>query len=174
MSCCPTVLCSWDYWTSQLFAHDIRSKEGLAVLFALRSLEASLYRRRINVFVDNHGLVYAWDGLKSRSSELTEVLKSIFLFCLDNRVSLKMIWVSTHKNPADDPSRSLDRSDSALADDLRAALWKRFGPFAFDLMALPSNVMRSPGGRPLPFFSRTPMPSSTGSNVFSQEASSDT
>ena len=53
-----------DYWTSQLFAHDIRSKEGLAVLFALRSLEASLYRRRINVFVDNHGLVYAWDGLE--------------------------------------------------------------------------------------------------------------
>ena len=88
--------------------------------------------------MDNQGLVHAWDGLKSRSSELTEVLKSIFLFCLDNRVSLKMIWVSTHENPADDPSRSLDRSDSALA------LWKRFGPFAFNLMAFPSNVRWSP------------------------------
>ena len=35
-------------------------------------------------------------------------------------------------------------------------------------MALPSNVLLSPSGAPLPFFSRDPSPSSAGVNVFTQ------
>ena len=108
-----------DYWTTELFGHDICVKEALAVLFGLQAIEDSLFRRRVDVFVDNQGLVLAWKGLKSRSAELTEVLKTLFLFCTDNRVCLKMVRVPTDKNPADAPSRELDRSDSALSDRLR-------------------------------------------------------
>ena len=157
-----------DYWSSQLFGHDICVKEALAVLFALQSVSCHLWRRRVDVFVDNEGLVHAWSGLRSKSVELTDVLQTLFLFCMDYYVSLKLHWISTSENPADDPSRALRRSDSALSAVLRRRLWVRFGPFAFDLMALPSNVFRDPAGRPLPFFSSSPTPSSSGVNVFAQ------
>ena len=157
-----------DYWSSALFNHDICTKEALAVLFALRSLESRLYRRRVDAYVDNMGLVHAWSGLKTRSAELLGVLRELFLFCMDRRISLKMIWVSTKENPADAPSRILDRRDSMLSPVLRSCLWKRFGPLSFDLMATSSNVMRTPSGASLPFYSRDPLPSSAGTNVFAQ------
>ena len=156
-----------DYWTSTLFRCDICSEEALAVLFALRSVASHLFRRRVDVFVDNVGLVLVWAGLKSKSVELTSVLRELFLFCVDNRVSLDLLWVSTKENPADAPSRVLDRSDSMLSSDVRSRLWSLYGPFSFDLMALPSNVFSSPSGSPLPFFSRDPFPSSRGTNVSS-------
>ena len=71
----PVVL--QDYWASELFNHDICCKEGLAVLFALQSLEGSIQRRRVDVRVDNEGLVHAWSGLKSKSRKVlasTEVI----------------------------------------------------------------------------------------------------
>ena len=157
-----------DYWCLELFRYDICSKEGLAVLFALRALAPRLCRRRVDVYVDNMGLVHAWAGLKTKSRELVGVLRELFLFCVDNRVSLKLIWVSTSRNPADAPSRVLDRSDSMLSLDLRRRLWQAYGPFTFDLMASPSNVLRSPSGAPLPFFSRFDLPRSAGVDVFAQ------
>ena len=157
-----------DYWNTSLFSYDICSKEALAVLFALRSIASQLYRRRVDVFVDNMGLVHARSGLKSKSEELTGVLRELFLFCLDQRVSLKLLWISTKVNPADAPSRVLNRSDSMLSPSLRSRLWSLYGPFSFDLMALPSNVFRRPSGSPLPFFSPDPFPSSHGTNIFAQ------
>ena len=116
-----------DYWTSDLFQHDICCKEALAVLFALQSLGSSIFRRRVDIFVDNEGLMHAWSGLKSKSMELVGVLQSIFLLTTDLRVSLKLIWVSTHDNPADAPSRLLERSDSMLTAPLRGRLWHCYG-----------------------------------------------
>ena len=116
------------------------------------------------------GLVHAWSGLRSKSAELTGVLQELFLFCVDHRICLKMIWVSTTQNPADAPSRILDRCDAMLSSALRSRLWSTYGPLSFDLMALPSNVMQSPSGVPLPFFSREPLPTSSGTDVFAQYA----
>ena len=48
-----------DYWNSRLFRYDICSKEALAVLFAFCLIASKLYRRRVDVFVDNMGLVHA-------------------------------------------------------------------------------------------------------------------
>ena len=159
-----------DYWSSDLFRHDICCKEALAVLFALQALEKSIYRRRIDVHVDNEGLVHAWAGLKSKSPELVGVLQALFLLTVDLRISVNMIWISTSKNPADAPSRMLQRSDSMLSPSLRRQIWECYGPFSFDLMALPSNVFRDPSGKALKFFSRAPAPSSAGVNVFAQRA----
>ena len=158
-----------DYWSTKLFDHDICVKEALAVLFALQSVSDFLQSRRIDVYVDNEGVVKAWKGLSSRSVELSDVLRSLFLLCVDFNAFLK-IWVSTDQNPADAPSRELRRSDSALSSRLRRRLWDCFGPFSHDLLALPSNVLCDPSGNPLPFFSPSPVASSAGVNVFSQSA----
>ena len=115
--------------------------------------------RRVDVFVDNEGLVHPWSGLKSRSPELVSVLRELFFFCVNSRISFSLLWVPTTENPADAPSRLLERGDSMLSADLRATLWSSYGPFALDLMALPSNALRSPSGVRLPFFSRKLHPS---------------
>ena len=157
-----------DYWTSDLLRHDICVKEALALYFCLQSLGDSLHGRRVDAFLDNEGVVLAWQGLRARSPELVGVLKMIFLFCVDMRVSLKTSWVSTNDNPADAPSRAVSGQDAMLSDRLRSLLWSELGPFSFDLMALPSNVFVTPAGQHLPFFSRQPAPGSSGTNVFAQ------
>ena len=73
-----------DYWSSGHFRCDICSKEALAVLFALQSIAPQLYRRRVDVYVGNMGLVHAWAGLGSKSEELTNVLCELSLFCVDH------------------------------------------------------------------------------------------
>ena len=159
-----------DYWSSHLLGKDICAKEGLAVLFALQSIQERLSCRRVDVFVDNQGLMLAWNGLKARSEELVGVLRSLFLWTTDHRVSLRLHWIPTGENPADAPSRLLNRSDCMLSEPLRRKLWSAYGPFSFDLMALPSNVLCDPSGRPLPFFSHHPVPAAAGTNVFAQSA----
>lgn len=72
------------------------------------------------------------------------------------------------ENPSDAPSRKLDYADSQLVPELRRVVNERFGPFAVDLMATPSNVMVGLDGKELRFFSRFPMPKTEGVNVFAQ------
>ena len=157
-----------DYWTTDLFGRDICTKEALAVLFGLQSIEDRLFGRRVEVQTDNEGLALAWSGLRSRSGELAEVLKMLFLYCVDLKMALKLTWVSTHDNPADAPSRELDRADSSLRRTDQERLWSEFGPFDMDLMALPSNAFCDPQGRKIPFISRYPTPSSAHVDVFAQ------
>ena len=84
---------------------------------------------------------------------------------------LRLILVPSVNNLADRSSRSLSLADSRLS----VSFWKRLqdafgGPngHSVDLMALPSNVMRSSTGAMLPFFSPHPTPGCSGVNVFSQ------
>ena len=84
---------------------------------------------------------------------------------------LRLILVPSANNLADRRSRSLSLEDSHLS----VSFWKRLqdafgGPIGHlvDLMALPSNVMRSSTGAMLPFFSPHPTPGCSGVNVLSQ------
>ena len=84
---------------------------------------------------------------------------------------LRLFRVPSANNLADQPSRSLSLADSRLS----VSCWKRLqdafgGPngHSVDLMALPSNVMRSSTGVMLPFFSPHPTPGCSGVNAFSQ------
>ena len=90
------------------------------------------------------------------------------LFCVDSRLLLPSLWVSTGVSPAVAPSRVLGRRGSMLSPALRAGLLSVFSLFSFDLMALPSRALRSPSGVRLPFFSRDPLPSSSGTDVFAR------
>ena len=157
-----------DYWRSELLSEDICVKEALAVLFALQALPESVECRRVDVFVDNQGVFHSWSGLKASSLGLVEVLRELFLFCVDLNVDLRLHWIPTADNPADAPSRVLSRSDSMLAPFLRWRVWSWCGPFHFDLMALPSNAFCLPGYPPLPFFSPFPIVGSAGVDVFAQ------
>ena len=157
-----------DYWMADLMPRDICVKEAMAVLFAISAFADSFRDHRVDVFSDNEGVVHAWSGLRARSPDLVEVLRSLFLLCCEFNVSLSLHWVSTLENEADAPSREIKRSDASLSDRLRRRVWEVFGPFSIDLMALPSNAFRSPGGVVLPFFAPFIVSGSAGTNVFAQ------
>ena len=84
---------------------------------------------------------------------------------------LRLFHIPSVNRLADRPSQSLSLEDSRLS----VSFWKRLqdvlgssNGHSVDLMALPSNVMRSSTGAMLPFFSPHPTPGCSGVNVFSQ------
>ena len=159
------------YWPVEILSSDIAVKEALALSNALSSFDATIKDSRVDVYVDSSALLHAWNSQSARSHALSDALKSIFEALMSTNCILRLFHVPSAKNLADQPSRSLFLADSRLS----VSCWKRLqdafdGPngHSVDLMALPSNVMRSSAGVMLPFFSPHPTPGCSGVNVFSQ------
>ena len=160
-----------DYWPVEILSSDIAVKEALALSNALSSFDATIKDSRVDVYVDSSALFHAWNSQSARSHALSDALKSIFEALMSTNCILRLFHVPSANNLADQPSRSLSLADSRLS----VSCWKRLqdafgGPngHSVDLMALPSNVMRSSTGVMLPFFSPHPTPGFSGVNVFSQ------
>lgn len=157
-----------DYWESPVLQMNICVKEAMALFQLLQAVFDDLWDKRVDVLMDNEGLVLAWNGLKATSPELTSVLRQIFLLALEMNFLLHLTWIPSGSNPSDAPSRKIEVVDSKLVPELREEVVRKFGPFSMDLMATPSNVMVDVMGKKLPFFSRFPMPEAKGVNVFAQ------
>ena len=160
-----------DYWSEEILSSHIVVKEALALSNALSSFASTIKDSRVDVYIDSSTLFHAWNGQSARSRSLLEALKSIFEALMSTNCILRLFQVPSVNNLADRPSRSLTLADSRLS----ASCWKRLqdasgGPngHSVDLMALPSNVMRSSSGAMLPFFSPHPTLGCSGVNLFSQ------
>jgi hypothetical protein len=113
-----------DYFTAELCASkDMCYKEALALYCTLQSVIHLLWDHKVDVLVDNRGLVDAWDGLRGSSVALVSVLKNVFLLSLEFNTAISLTWVPSKANPADAPSRALSRRDAMLHSSLRAKLW---------------------------------------------------
>ena len=152
-------LCASDYWSGEILSSDIAVKEALALSNALSSFAVTIKDSRVDVYVDSSALFHAWNGQSARSHSLSDALKSIFESLMATNCILRLFLVPSVNNLADRPPRSLSLADSRLS----VSSWKRLqdafgGPngHSVDLMALPSNVVRSPTGARLPFFSPHP------------------
>ena len=124
-------------------------KEALALSNVLSSVASTIKDSRVHVYVDSSTLFHAWNGQSAGSHSLMEALKSIFETLMSTTCNLRLFQVPSVNNLADWPSRSLSVADSHLS----ASCWKRLqgtfgGPngHSVELMALPSNVMRSSSG----------------------------
>jgi hypothetical protein len=94
-----------DYFSADLCAsRDMCFKESLALYSTLHSVCHFLWDRRVDVLMDNRGLVDAWNGLQAASPDLVMVFQGVFLLSLEVNVLLKLIWVPSKKNPANAPS----------------------------------------------------------------------
>ena len=84
-------------------------------------------------------------------------------------VDLHVYYVPGPENPADSPSRRLSFQDSRLSPetwDLVQSLYGGPKGHSVDLMARASNVQTDLSGKPLPFFSESPLVNALGVNVF--------
>lgn len=145
----------------------IHVKEGLAVLKTLEAWGVRIQNSRLDVFSDNQALIKAWERQGSKSREFNNVLKSLFQLSNKLNLDLQLLYIPTSENPADAPSRSLNRKDAMLSESCWLRVQEEFGPHSCDLMSLDSNVMRDQMG-PLKHYTPYPTPNSAGINVFSQ------
>ena len=162
----PTTL--RDYWTPEDLNKPIIIKEALALQHTLSSGNPALRNNRVDAYTDNLPLVQAWNREGSKSSDLTNVIKTIFELTLRFNIGLKLHHIPSKANLADTPSRALSKADCMLAKQSWSTLQHRWGHHTIDLMSLDSNVQTDHDGKPLPHFSPWPTPNSAGVNVFAQ------
>ena len=166
----PVPVVCGDFWENNDH-RPIHIKEGLALVNTLKALSTSVMDHRVDAFVDNMALVSAWHGQGGRNSQLTDVIKELFQVTMVSNIDLKIAYVPSAANAADDVSRSFSKQDAMLAGTPWLVLQGKFGPHTVDLMSLDSNVMRDGAGVPLRHFSPFPTPFSAGVNIFSQDIS---
>lgn len=82
--------------------------EMVAVELAVRTLIASGYsNRRIIICSDNEGVVGALKKGNSQGHHQNLILRKIIELMQEHAIWVECTWVSTHHNPADDPSRGV-------------------------------------------------------------------
>ena len=119
---------------------------------------------------------WCWLGIikAGRSVNLNNALKSLCFTTVKLGISLKLSYIPTDVNPADSLSRRLSSLDSRLHPDVWEQVQTHFGGSAghtCDLMALDSNTLFDLLGSPLPHFTPSLSPGSSGVNLFAQNLS---
>lgn len=96
-----------DGWDSNPDRH-IRWAEMVAIELAIGTLISSGHSRiRMCICSDNKGVVGALKKGCSRGPEINLILRKIIELMQEHEIWVECIWVSTHDNPADDPSRGV-------------------------------------------------------------------
>ena len=67
---------------------------------------------------------------------------------------LQLEYVKSELNVSDPFTRQPPGLEASLSRHCFLMIWRKFGPFSWDLMAQTSNVNRDDKGKPLRFFSR--------------------
>ena len=157
----------WDLSESDL---PIIVKETLALLYVLQRVAGFISNARIDCLVGSATLVAFWRQDGSRNTRVNNALKEIFYLTLSSNLQVILHFVSSHRNPADSPSRIPSDRDCSLSSASWLIVQRAFGPHTIDLMATSVNVQKNSSGRPLPFFfffAPSPSPQALGVNVFS-------
>jgi hypothetical protein len=159
---------TYDFWSA---ADDrpIHLKEAEGLRQSILSFSESIEGRRVDAYVDNQALVYCWEGKGSKNLALTSEVKQLFEATIRLNVDLKLIYVPSKENVADEPSRSLCPQDAKLSVYSWNRIQGKFGPHSIDLMALDSNAMVDSEGLPLRHFTPFPTPLSSGVNLFAMD-----
>ena len=163
-----------DYWRDSDLSKDILAKETLALANVLSAFASRIRDSWVDVYVDNHSLVDAWKRQGARSHTFSDALKQVFAVASAANFHLSLIYVPSHLNLADPPSRALSLQDTTLASTTWEKIQFHYGGalgHSVDLMALPSNSMLDRHSSRLPFFSLCPTPGCLGVNVFAQSPS---
>ena len=156
-----------DYWEMG-DNRPIHLKEASALISALHALSSKIRNTRVDARVDNQAVVASWGIEGSRDPNLNRLMKELFSITCALNIDLKVTYISTHENPADEPSRALSPQDAMLGRMLWQSVEEKWGPHTVDMMALDSNAMKNANGDTLRHFTPCPLPMSAGVNVFCQ------
>lgn len=152
--------------------------ELLGLLYTLRAFQSFLRDARVSPRIDNT-VAQAYVNRQGGSSpQCTAVALQIFEHQLHFGYELGHVdRVTSEHNPADVPSRVVDRGDHRLNPAIFHSLFVHpafgcswpFQGFSVDWMASARNVQARPDGSPLPFFSWLADVGCAGVNFFAQD-----
>ncbi|KAK3107263.1 hypothetical protein FSP39_010584 [Pinctada imbricata] len=159
-----------DFWDDN-DKRPIHLKEAEAVLKVLQSLGDKIRNHRVDLYTDNKAVICSWENQGGRDCALNDLMKDIFRSVVKLNEHLTLHYVTSGDNKADEPSRSLNMTDSMLSKTAWAYVQQIFGLHSVDLMALDSNSMKDCFGCTLRHFTPFPTPYTAGVNVFAQDLS---
>ena len=157
-----------DYWPRD-DSRPIHLKEAEALVKTLQCILDQIKNSRVDALVDNQAVIKAWENEGGKDPKLNSYIKTLFTLSQQHNFQLRLSYIPSKSNVADEPSRELTLSDSMLSPSSWHQVESWYGPHTFDLMALDSNAMVGVKGKPLPHFTPFKLPLSTGVNVFSQK-----
>lgn len=138
----------------------ITAQEMLAVLYAVDAFAEELRGQTAAVYIDASSVEFALRRGSSRSPTLMPLVRTAWRRWAELGMSVFIRPVRSKDNPADDPSRFIDRSDWKLNPTTFAALSQRWGVHSIDLFATGINAQ-------VPrFCTRWPTPSAVALDAF--------
>ncbi|CBY30545.1 unnamed protein product [Oikopleura dioica] len=126
-------------WEEDLAAAHIGIKEAAAIRMALEWYGRNLAKKRVTFLCDNDSVVQgAING--SKDPEMNKQLVRIWMLAQKRKIDLKIEWVSTKLQKADDPSRIIDTREQKLTVEGFAYLQSHLQkPFEIDVAATEIN-----------------------------------
>lgn len=134
------VLITRDMW-QEGDGRPIHVKEAEAVKRAVEALGRDAQNGRLVVKVDNKAVVDAWWNYGgSRDNSLNDILKQVWTLARIHNLDIRLEYVASADNQADEMSRSRNIGDCALMNEAWKIVEETFGPHTVDGMALQSNA----------------------------------
>ena len=111
-------------WNEETADKHICIKEALAIQYTLEWFGTKLSDKKVTIMCDNESVVLgAVSG--SKDPEMNKILVRIWSLALKYSIKLKVEWVSTTQQKADDPSRIIDTREQRISDNGFAYLKSR-------------------------------------------------
>jgi hypothetical protein len=117
----------------------ITAQELLAVLYGVDAFAEELRGHSVAVYIDASSVEWALRRGSSRSAVLMPMVRKAWIRWAELGLQVFIRPVRSKENPADAPSRFIDRSDWKLHPDCFEMLSQRWGSHDFDLFATETN-----------------------------------
>ena len=168
----PILVTAGDF-EDNLLEEDIQIKEGEALkqtlLMAIIQIPEQIKGKTLLCKVDNQVLKAVLDKKgTSANLKLNNIGKKIFWLQQLGDFHLTLSYIPSGENRADQYTRQSRSLEATLDQKCFLKIWKKWGPFQWDLMASAANVRKDPEGKPLRYFSRYFDSSSNGVDLFTQ------
>ena len=129
------------YFTEYEQSCPIYYKEGLAILWTLQEFSDLLKHKTILSFCDNESLTLAYIAKGSKTELMNKIVTEIYQWLHKNKATLKMIWISTHKQLADEPSRRVQWNEEFLPSAIFKDICEQWNiKPSIDVMATRANT----------------------------------
>ena len=156
-----------------LLDEDIQVKEAEALRATINMLVMEMpdliKGKTLVCKVDNQVLKAVWERKgTSQNLLLNSIGKQIFWLQFLGKFHINLNYVKSEDNVSDKFTRQSPGLEATLSQHVFSTIWRKWGPFEWDLMASAATVKKDPQGKKLRFFSRYFEETASGVDLFAQ------
>ena len=168
----PSKITSGEF-QGDLLTQDIQVKEAEALRATINMLVIDMPEqikgKTLICKVDNQVLKAVWERKgTSQNLMLNKIGKQIYWLQFLGKCYISLQYVKSAENVSDTFTRQTPGLEVTLSQQIFNILWKKWGPFNWDLMASAATVRRDLQGKKLSFFSRYFEETASGVDLFAQ------